>query len=145
MDWQVIATIIGTTLGGQGIVELVKWWKNRKTESRIAETHADGEEFKTISQTNLFLQQQLQEKEERFAQQTNLVRSLNAEVIQLTKEKAKVELDFERYKAEKKLELERVRCNDQPCPWRQPPNAYTAPKSGMQKDDYHKQKRNESN
>ena len=145
MDWQVIATIIGTTLGGQGIVELVKWWKNRKTESRIAETHADSEEFTTISQTNLFLQQQLKEKEERFAQQTNLLRALNAEVIQLTKDKAKVELEFERYKVDTELELERVRCSDLACPWRQPPNAYTGPKPGMQKDDYHKQKRNESN
>lgn len=141
MDWQVIATIIGTTLGGQGIVELVKWWKNRRTESRIAETHADGEEFKTISQTNLFLQQQLQEKEERFATQTNLVRSLNAEVIQLTKEKADVELDFERYKAKAELELEKVRCNDKPCPWREPPNAYTKPKpANTTKEQYHQAK-----
>lgn len=141
MDWQ----IIGTLLGGQGVIELVKWFKNRKTDSRIAETHADSEEFNTISQTNLFLQQQLKEKEERFAQQTNLVRSLNAEVIELTKEKARIELEFERYKAEAELELERVRCNDLACPWRRPPNTYTGPKPGMEKDEYHKQKENESN
>lgn len=145
MDWQVICTLIGTVLGGQGIIELVKWYRNRNVESRIAETHADSEEFSTISQTNLFLQQQLQEKEERFAKQTDLVRSLNAEVIQLTKEKAEIELTLERYKAEMELELERVRCSDLTCPWRRPPNAYTAPKPGTDKDEYHKQKEDESN
>ena len=140
MDW----TIIGTIFGGQTIIELVRWWKNRKTDGRIAETNADQAEFATISQTNLFLQQQLQEKEERFAQQTNLVRSLNVEVIQLTKEKAAIEIEFERYKAAAEIELNRVRCDDQPCPWRQPPNAYTKPKPGADKKQYH-QNRKENN
>lgn len=90
MDWQLICTIIGTVLGGQSVIELLKWFRNRKTEGRIAEAHADSEEFATLSQTNLFLQQQLKDKEERFAEQTNLVRKLNTEVIQITKEKAAI-------------------------------------------------------
>lgn len=142
MNWEVI----GTILGSQTLLEFARWIKNRKTEARIAETHADSEEFATISQTNVFLQQQLKEKEERFAEQTKLVRSLNSEVIQITKEKAEVELEFERYKAAKEIELERVRCLDHPCPWRTPPNAFTPPKPGMEKDEYHQtRKQNESN
>lgn len=146
MDWQLICTIIGTVLGGQSVIELLKWFRNRKTEGRIAEAHADSEEFATLSQTNLFLQQQLKDKEERFAEQTNLVRKLNTEVIQITKEKAAIELEFERYKARVELELERVRCNDRPCPWRQPPNYLTqAAPEGMSKEDYHKQKSDNGN
>lgn len=141
MDWE----IIGTIFGGQTLIELVKWWKNRKTDGRIAETTADQAEFSTIAKTNLFLQQQLKEKEERFAQQTNLVRSQNAEIIQLTKEKAALEIEFERYKATSEIELNRVRCNDQPCPWRQPPNAYTMPKPGADKEQYHQSKKEKDN
>lgn len=137
-----LLTIIGGIGGIQGVIELIKWFKNRKTEGRIAEAHADSEEFATLSQTNLFLQQQLRDKEERFAEQTNLVRKLNTEVIQVTKDKAAVELGFERYKAAVELELERVRCNDKPCPWRQPPNYLTQSiPEGMGKEEYHKQKK----
>jgi len=146
MDWQLLGTILGTVLGGQGIFELVKWFRNRKAEGRIAEAHADSEEFTTLSQTNLFIQQQLKDKEERFAEQTNLVRKLNTEVIQLTRDKAAIELEFERYKARVELELERVRCNDRPCPWRQPPNLLTQPiPKGMEKDEYHHKNRNNGN
>lgn len=146
MDWQLLGTVLGTVVGGQSVFELVKWFKTRKAEGRIAEAHADSEEFTTLSQTNLFIQQQLKDKEERFAEQTNLVRKLNTEVIQLTKEKAAVELEFERYKSRAELELERVRCNDRPCPWRQPPNLLTQPiPEGMEKDEYHKQKNSNGN
>lgn len=133
MNWE----LIGTLLGSQTVIEVLRWLKNRKTEGRVAEAHADSEEFTTLSQTNLFLQQQLKEKEERFAQQTELVRNLNTEVIQLTKKKAALELEFERYKANSGLELERVRCNDTACPWRRPPNIYTAPIPGITKEEYH--------
>lgn len=143
MDWQTVCTIIGTVLGGQGVVELIKWWRNREAEDRITEARADNEEFNTLKQTNLFIQEQLKAKEEHFAEQTNLVRGLNNEVMQLTREKAAVELEFERYKARVELELERVRCNDRPCPWRQPPNLLTQPiPEGTSKDEYHQQKRN---
>lgn len=142
MDWSTIAALVTALLGGQGLIELVKYFLNRKTEGRVAEAHADSEEFATISQTNLFLQQQLKEKEERFAAQTLIVRKQNDEIIQLTKDKAEVELEYERYKAEKELELERVRCNDHPCPWREPPNAWTKPKpTTTTKDEYHQSKR----
>lgn len=145
MDWQILGTILGAVFGGQGLIELLKYFKNRKAESRIAESNADSAEFTTLSQTNLFLQQQLQEKEERFAQQTTVLRAHVTEVIQLTKEKAEVELAYARYKADVELELERVRCNDHVCPWRRPPNALTGPKPGMEKDEYHKNRQDENN
>ena len=141
MSWEIISTIIGTILGSQAVAEIVRWIKNRKTDSRIEEAHADSEEFNSLRETIQFLQEQLKGKEERFAEQTNIVRNLNTEVIQLTRERADVELAYARYKADAELELEKVRCEDKPCPWRRPPNAYTEPKpQGKTKEDYHNEK-----
>lgn len=138
MSWEIISTIIGTILGSQAVAEIVRWIKNRKTDSRIEEAHADSEEFSSLRETVQFLQEQLKSKEERFAEQTGMVRSLNSEVIQLTKEKAGVELEYARYKADTELELEKVRCEDKPCPWRKPPNTYTEPMPKYKtKEEYH--------
>lgn len=138
MSWEIISTIIGTILGSQAVAEIVRWVKNRKTDSRIEEAHADSEEFSSLRETVQFLQEQLKSKEERFAEQTGMVRNLNSEVIQLTKEKAGVELEYARYKADTELELEKVRCEDKPCPWRKPPNAYTEPMPKYKtKEEYH--------
>ena len=60
-----------------------------------------------------FLQTQLREKEQRFAQQTELVRSLNAEILDLTKMKASLELELQRY-----------RCIRPNCPQREPQNGF---------------------
>lgn len=138
MSWEIISAIIGTILGSQAVAEIVRWIKNRKTDSRIEEAHADSEEFSSLRETVQFLQEQLKSKEERFAEQTGMVRNLNSEVIQLTKEKAGVELEYARYKADTELELEKVRCEDKPCPWRKPPNAYTEPMPKFKtKEEYH--------
>lgn len=141
MSWEIISAIIGAILGSQAVAEIVRWIKNRKTDSRIENAHADSEEFNSLRETIQFLQEQLKGKEERFAEQTKIVRDLNTEVIQLTKEKADVELAYARYKADTELELEKVRCEDKHCPWRRPPNAYTEPKpQGKTKEDYHNEK-----
>ena len=141
MNWEIISTIIGTILGSQAVAEIVRWVKNRKTDSRIEEAHADSEEFNSLRETIQFLQDQLKGKEERFADQTAIVRNLNTEVIQLTREKADTELAYARYKADTELELERVRCEDRTCPWRIPPNAYTDQKPfNKTKEDYHNEK-----
>lgn len=141
MNWEIISTIIGTILGSQAITEIVRWVKNRHTDARIEEAHADSEEFSTLRELCTFLQQQLKDKEERFADQTQLVRKLNTEVIQQTKERAEVELEYAHYKAHAEL----TRCNNKPCPWREPPNIYTQPKpEDMTKEQYHKNQENEA-
>lgn len=131
MEMDIVALI--SALGG---LELVKWgatsWINRKQNRRIKESEADVVEFHTLTESLQFLQAQLKEKEERFAEQTQLVRKLNTEVIDLTKQKASVE-----------LELMAVRCDDRPCPYRQPPNAYTPPKQGVDRDGYHAKRKEE--
>lgn len=127
--WQLLLTALGT-LGG---FEFIKWIFNRKRVAR-------ADEFKLLSETNVFLQKQLKEKEVRFDEQTQLVRRLNTEVLDLTREKAEMEIGYLKRVATLELELVEVRCNDKPCPFRTPPNAHTPPKKGLTKEQYHSQK-----
>lgn len=127
--WQLLLTALGT-LGG---FEFIKWVFNRKRVARV-------DEFKLLREANVFLQQQLKEKEERFVDQTQLVRRLNTEVLDITRQKAEMEVGYLKRMAELELELVEVRCNDKPCPFRKPPNAYTPPKKGQTKEQYHAQK-----
>lgn len=127
-------------LGGLGGLEFVKWLFNRKTNSRIALAEAESAEFHHLQETNEWLQKQLQAKEERFAEQTQLVRKQNTEILEMTTKMAEMEIRHEQEKAELKIELVKVRCDYGDCPFRRPPNAQTPPKPGMTKEQYHSQK-----
>lgn len=109
---EILATIltIVTTLGGW---EAIKYLIHRKANSRIAEAKADGSEFSVLRDTMIFLEQQLKEKEERFAEQTSVVRKLNAENLELTRENAGL-------KAERELKL----CLRRNCGQREPQSGY---------------------
>lgn len=140
MTWEIIISIIGA-LGG---IEGLKYLLNRKANKRIAVAEAAVSEVNVfqqqinILQTQLekagqtidFYQEQLQEKEVRFKEQTDVVRSLQKEVFE--------EKD-NRHNAE--LELAIVRCKDLECPFRQPPNAHTPPPNGMSIAEYHEQRK----
>lgn len=110
---EIIGTVIASVLTAFGGWEAIKYLLNKDTNKRIAEAEADSVEFSVLRQTVEFLQTQLREKEERFAQQTELVRKLNAEVLELTKEKGKVELELQTY-----------RCIRKKCGQREPKNGY---------------------
>lgn len=110
---QIIAASFAAVLTALGGWEAIKYLINQKPNSRKAEAEADSVEFTVLRQTVEFLQTQLQEKEERFAQQTELVRKLNAEVLELTKEKGKVELELQTY-----------RCIRKKCGQREPQNGF---------------------
>lgn len=125
MTWETLIAIIGAVGGSTGLVELIKYFANRKTNSRIAETEAGVAEFHILQETNLFLQEQLKTKEERFAEQTQLVRHQNRDIIEL-----------ERKVADLEIELINVRCNDETCPFRVPPTAKTPPRPGVCREEY---------
>lgn len=108
----IIGTLV-TVLSAMGGWEALKWFLNRKSNSRVAEAEADSAEFHVMKETYEFLQGQLKQKEERFAEQTQLVRKLNSEVLELTQQKAAVE-----------LELQKFRCIRQKCSSREPQNGY---------------------
>ena len=103
------ASILGT-LGGW---EMIKYLLNRKTNTRKAEAEADSSEFTVLRETVVFLQEQLQKKEERFAEQTDLVRKLTSENLELTRENAML-------KAERSLKL----CERRNCMNREPQSGY---------------------
>lgn len=147
MTWEALVAIIGSIGGLEGIRYILHWRENKK----MIHAQATGSELQTLKDTNIFLQQQLLEKEQRFAEQTTLVRHQNTEIITLTKEKAEMEIRYSKEKteleikhtkevAELQIELAEVRCNDKPCPYRVPPTAHTKPKPGMTKEKYHQLK-----
>lgn len=105
--------IIIAILGSLGGLELVKWLFNRKANSRIAESEADSAEFHTLQEAMLFLQGQVKEKEERFAEQTERLRQLQTDYFN--------EREL-RFSAE--LELCQKRCNVKGCSKREPQNGY---------------------
>ena len=109
----IIATAFGTGIGSIGGWELVKWFLYRKSNKRMAEAQADDSEFSVLSKTNTFLQEQLAKKEERFAEQTDRIRALTSENIQLTGRVARLE-------AERCMKL----CEVRNCPNRQPQSGY---------------------
>lgn len=123
--WQILIAVVGS-FGG---LEFIKWLFNRKTNSRIAIAEAETAEFHTLQETNEFLQRQLQMKEERFVEQTNRLRTTQDELF-----KAK-EAEYAA-----KLELAQKKCEDEECPFRRPPNAYTPPKPGLTREEYHTKK-----
>lgn len=104
-----VASVIGT-LGGW---EAIKYLLNRRTNGRVAEAEADSSEFHVLQETVIFLQEQLKQKEERFAEQTNLVRQLTNENLELTRENSIL-------KTERSLKL----CERRNCAQRQPQSGY---------------------
>lgn len=134
--WQVIIAFAGA-FGG---LEFVKWLFNRKANSRLAVAEAEGEEFHVIQETNEWLQKQLQEKESRFAEQTDLLRKVQRELLEMSKQMAEKEVAHAKEKAALEIELIQVRCNDEECPFRQPPTSKTKPPQGLTNEEYHAQK-----
>lgn len=122
MTWETAIAILAS-LGG---LEFIKWLFNRKASSRLALAEAESAEFHTLQETVQFLQTQLQEKEERFASQTDRLRRCQDDLFGEREA---------RHKAE--LELALKRCEEQDCPFRQPPNANTPPRKGLTKEEYY--------
>lgn len=108
-----IAQVIISIIGAIGGWEAVRYLINRKSNKRKEEAEADAVEFNVLRDTMLFLQEQLNEKEQRFAEQTSILRDTQSEVLELTKSKGELELELQRY-----------RCVVPKCGNRQPQNGY---------------------
>lgn len=137
MKWYEILALILGALGG---FEFVKWlWAqffNRKNNARIADSEADKSEFHVLQEIIQFLQEQIKEKEMRFAEQTELVRKYKTEILDLTTKLAKAEIKYAQDIAALEIQMMQVKCEDRECPFRLPPNAFTPPKKGLTKDGY---------
>lgn len=137
MKWYEILVLILGALGG---FEFVKWlWAqffNRKNNARIADSEADKSEFHVLQEIIQFLQEQIKEKEMRFAEQTELVRKYKTEILDLTTKLAKAEIKYAQDIAAMEIQMIKVKCQDESCPFRLPPNAFTPPKNGLTKEEY---------
>lgn len=137
MRWYEILALI---IGAMGGFEFIKWlWNqffNRKNNARMAEADADSSEFHVLREQIQFLQEQLKEKEVRFAEQTDLVRKQNAEIFDLTSKLAETEIKFAKDMAEMEIQMVKVKCVDEHCPFRLPPNAFTPPRHDQSIEEY---------
>ena len=104
-----IASIV-TAFGG---FEFVKYLLNRRSNRRIVRTQAQSEEFAALRDIIVFLQDQLRDEISRHKEQTALVRSLNSEIVEITREKTQAV-----------TELAMKRCERHNCPNREPQNNY---------------------
>lgn len=116
MEWQNLIALL-TVLGGW---DAVKYLLNRRSNKRLAEAQAEAaqsqasaDEFHALREYNEFLQQQLQQKEERFVDQTDRLRKSQEREFELMKQNS----DF-------KLELATKRCERKQCGQREPQNGY---------------------
>lgn len=140
MNWESVGIILGA-FGGIEIFKFIyNFFVRRDTDKRLSIAEAQSAEFKHLQETNEWLQQQLQSKEERFAEQTQIVRHQNTEILNLTMQMAEKDIQHAKEIAAFEIQLVEVRCDDKPCPFRMPPNAHTPPKSGMTKEQYHSQR-----
>ena len=113
MDIITLITTASAAFAAVGGVEAAKFFIGRKEYRRKVDAEADAAELGVLKDTTEFLQVQLRDKEERFAQQTEIVRHQNAEILELTKAKGQVELELQKY-----------RCVVAKCPKREPQNGY---------------------
>ena len=92
MDIIGILTGVASLLGTLSIWEAVKYLLNRRTNKRMEEADADSKEFAVLRDMVEFLQTQLKDKEERFADQTARLRATQDENFRLLREKALLEI-----------------------------------------------------
>ena len=116
-----------TILGALGGFEFIKWAITRKSNSRIAtaeadvaETKAEREEFYLLRERLELADQQLLAKEERFHEQTQLVRSLQQQLLDKTIENGQLQSRIAALEAERSMKL----CERRGCAERKPQSGY---------------------
>lgn len=114
-------------LGAMGGWELVKWLLTRRANRKIATANADQAEILTEEAEFVYLrkriefcEQQMAEKERRFADQTEVLRQAQRELLDMTIENGKLLAEIAALKAERALKL----CERRGCKERQPQNDY---------------------
>lgn len=118
-----IVTVV-TALGG---FEGVKWLINRKSNTRVAQANADvseikadTDEFRYLRERTEFAEKQLVEKEQRFAEQTSVLRDVQRELIDTTIQMGEYKAEISRLQAERAMKL----CERRGCVNREPQSGY---------------------
>lgn len=113
MDWMGLIGVVGAVITALGGFEFIRWAVSRKYGRRVDEAEADKSEFSTLREQVVFLQEQLLKKEERFAEQTNVLRETTKRELELVREVTML-------KTERALKL----CERRMCADRQPQSGY---------------------
>lgn len=121
MEWSLtsLAETFAVAITALGGLEFLKWMFTRKSRSRLAqaealsaEVEAKKDEFHFLKEQLEFTSQQLLEKEQRFQEQTSLVRDLNRQLLEKTMENGTLSAEISALKAERAMKLcERRGCN----------------------------------
>lgn len=116
-----------TIVGAMGGWELVKWLLTRRANRKIAtataahaEVQTEEAEFIYLRKRIEFSEQQLAEKERRFAEQTEVLRQAQRELLEMTIENGKLMAENAALKAERAMKL----CERKGCAQRQPQSGY---------------------
>lgn len=127
MEIVTLLASFGGVLTALGVKELVMWFLNRKSNSRIADANAEQAELETEKDQFHFLRERLEfkdkelmEKEQRFVEQTQIVRDLNRQLLEQTIENGKLQARISELEAERKMKL----CERRGCGERQPQSGY---------------------
>lgn len=122
-----VVPIILSILGSLGGWELVKWLLTRRANKTIAAAKADQAEIQTEEAEFVYLrkriefcEQQMAEKERRFAEQTEVLRTAQRELLEMTIENGKLLAEIAALKAERAMKL----CERKGCGQRQPQSGY---------------------
>ena len=124
MEWYSVITAIIVSLGG---VEFFRWLLTRKANKRQAEATAttaeiqsEEAEFVYLRKRIEFSEQQLAAKEQRFTEQTEVLRTAQRELLEMTVDNGKLSARIAALEAERAMKL----CERKGCAQRQPKSGY---------------------
>jgi hypothetical protein len=122
-----IVTSIISLLAALGGLEFLKWLWTRKSKARMAAAEADAAELKAekdeyhlLRERLEFTEAQMIEKEQRFNDQTNLLRDTNRQLMEQIKENGLLSAKVAALEAERSMKL----CQVRSCPKREPQSGY---------------------
>lgn len=127
MNWGDIVTVVSTILASLGGFEFMKWLFTRRSNKRIAAAQANSkeievetDEFHLLRERLELSDRQLLEKEQRFYEQTLLVRKLNKQLLEKTNENGALSARISSLEAERAMKL----CERRGCERREPQSGY---------------------
>lgn len=116
---EILVVVVSAVVGGS-VVKTLDWVltrrenkKKARAEADQAEVRAEADEFHHLREMVEWMQASLKEKEERFADQTQLVRRIQRELLEAEKKVAKLE-------TERSMKL----CEVRNCGKREPQSGY---------------------
>ena len=127
MEVEKIIAQIGSLLIALGGLEFFKWLWTRKSKARLAEAEANAAELKAekdeyylLRERLEFMDKQMIEKEQRFNEQTNLLRDTNRKLLEQIKENGLLTAKIASLEAERAMKL----CQVRNCAKREPQSGY---------------------